>query len=133
LKTNSRLKFIVFLLFTVFTVSQVVSQKVGLVLSGGGATGFAHIGVIKALEERGIPIDYITGTSAGALVGSMYAIGYSPAEIEAYVLSERFQLMSNGKLERNQEFLFHLCSPRAKRYAARRSTPDKAVVKYAAR
>jgi NTE family protein len=106
LRTNSRLKFIVFLLFSVFTAFPSFSQKVGLVLSGGGATGFAHIGVIKALEERGIPIDYITGTSAGALVGSMYAIGYSPAEIEAYVLSERFQLMSNGKLERSQEFLF---------------------------
>ncbi len=106
MKTNCRLKFIVFLLFTVFTASTIFSQKVGLVLSGGGATGFAHIGVIKALEERGIPIDYITGTSAGALVGSMYSIGYSPAEIEEYVLSERFQLMSSGKLERNQEFLF---------------------------
>lgn len=106
MKTNSRLKFIVFLLFSVFTASTIFSQKVGLVLSGGGATGFAHIGVIKALEERGIPIDYITGTSAGALVGSMYSIGYSPAEIEEYVLSERFQLMSSGKLERSQEFLF---------------------------
>jgi len=58
-------------------------QKVGLVLSGGGATGLAHIGVLKALEEKGIPIDFITGTSAGALVGSLYASGYSPAEIEA--------------------------------------------------
>lgn len=106
MKTISRLKFIVFLLFTVFTASTIFSQKVGLVLSGGGATGFAHIGVIKALEERGIPIDYITGTSAGALVGSMYSIGFTPAEMEAYVLSERFQLMSAGKLERNQEFLF---------------------------
>lgn len=63
-------------------------QKVGLVLSGGGATGLAHIGVLKALEEKGIPIDYITGTSAGALVGSLYASGFSPDEIEAYVLSE---------------------------------------------
>lgn len=83
------------------------SQQVGLVLSGGGAAGFAHIGVIKALEERGIPIHYITGTSAGALVGSMYAIGYSPAEMEAYVLSEQFQLMALGKLERKDEFLFN--------------------------
>jgi NTE family protein len=83
------------------------NQKVGLVLSGGGATGFAHIGVIKALEERGIPIHFITGTSAGALVGSMYSIGYSPAEMEAYVLSEQFQLMALGKLERKYEFLFN--------------------------
>ena len=61
---------------------QIVSaQKVGLVLSGGGAKGAAHIGVIKALEENNIPIDYITGTSIGAIIGSLYAMGYSPEEI----------------------------------------------------
>lgn len=81
-------------------------QKVGLVLSGGGATGLAHIGVLKALEERGIPIDYITGTSAGALVGSMYAAGYSPDEIEQYVLSDEFQLMTKGKVKSDQRFLY---------------------------
>ncbi len=81
-------------------------QKIGLVLSGGGAAGIAHIGVLKALEERGIPIDYITGTSAGALVGSLYACGYSPEEIEAYVLSEDFQLMTSGKLGVDKRFLF---------------------------
>ena len=61
---------------------QIVSaQKVGLVLSGGGAKGAAHIGVIKALEENNIPIDYITGTSIGAIIGSLYAMGYSPEEM----------------------------------------------------
>lgn len=74
-------------------------------MSGGGASGFAHIGVIKALEENGIPIDYITGTSAGALVGSLYAAGYSPEEIEAFVLSEDFVLMAQGDIKRSQEFL----------------------------
>lgn len=58
-------------------------QSVGLVLSGGGAKGLAHIGVIKALEENGIPIDYIAGTSMGAIVGGLYAIGYSPAEMDS--------------------------------------------------
>ncbi len=77
-----------------------------MVLSGGGATGLAHIGVLKALEERGIPIDFITGTSAGALVGSMYACGYSPTEIEAFVLREAFQKMSRGELEPNQRFAY---------------------------
>jgi NTE family protein len=81
------------------------AQRVGLVLSGGGASGFAHIGVLKALEENNIPIDYITGTSAGALVGSMYACGYTPSEIEAFVLSEKFQLMTSGDVEPKQEFL----------------------------
>ena len=54
------------------------AQKVGLVLSGGGAKGMTHIGIIRALEENNIPIDYITGTSMGAIIGSLYAMGYSP-------------------------------------------------------
>lgn len=83
-------------------------QKTGLVLSGGGASGFAHIGVIKALEEKGIPIDYITGTSSGALVGSMYACGMSPAEMEALVLSERFLQMATGKLPIQRQFFFQV-------------------------
>ena len=66
------------------------AQKVGLVLSGGGAKGAAHIGVIKALEENGIPIDYITGTSAGAIVGSLFAMGYTPEEKVRVMLSEEF-------------------------------------------
>jgi len=55
--------------------------KIGLVLSGGGARGFAHIGVIQALNEAGIFPDVVSGTSAGAIVGSLYADGYSPQEI----------------------------------------------------
>ena len=55
--------------------------KVGLVLSGGGAKGAAHIGVLKYIEEAGIPIDYIAGTSMGSIVGGMYALGYSSSEI----------------------------------------------------
>ena len=50
-------------------------KKVGVVLSGGGAKGFAHVGVLKVLEEIGIPIDYIAGTSMGAVVGGLYAVG----------------------------------------------------------
>ena len=82
-------------------------QRVGVVLSGGGASGVAHVGVLKALEENQIPIDYIVGTSAGALVGAMYASGFSPAEIEAYVLSESFQLMVKGQEEAQQQYLFY--------------------------
>ena len=81
-------------------------QRIGLVLSGGGASGVAHLGVIKALEEYNIPIDYITGTSAGALVGSMYACGYSPKQIEDFVLSDDFLMMSSGKLSPDKRFLF---------------------------
>ncbi len=73
-------------------------QTVAVVLSGGGARGMAHIGVLKALEENNIPIDYIAGTSIGAIVGGMYAAGYSPEEIESLVLSEKFSLASAGRV-----------------------------------
>ncbi len=56
--------------------------KIGLVLSGGGAKGMAHIGVIKVLEKYNIPIDYITGTSMGSIIGGLYAIGYSANDLE---------------------------------------------------
>ncbi len=59
--------------------------KIGLVLSGGGARGFAHIGVLKVLEENNVPIDYIVGTSMGSIIGGLYAIGLSPKEIESGV------------------------------------------------
>ena len=64
------------------TSSTTERPKIGLVLSGGGARGFAHIGVLKVLEENNIPIDYIVGTSMGSIVGGLYAIGLSPEEIE---------------------------------------------------
>jgi len=64
------------------TAEEKARPKIGLALSGGGARGGAHIGVLKALEELGIPIDYIAGTSMGAIVGGYYAAGYSPRQIE---------------------------------------------------
>lgn len=75
-------------------------------MSGGGAAGLAHIGVLKALEENHIPIDYICGSSAGALVGAMYSCGYTPQEIEAYVTSPSFILMTNGELPSDKRFLY---------------------------
>lgn len=81
-------------------------QSVGLVLSGGGAKGIAHIGVIKALEENGIPIDYITGTSMGAIVGGLYACGYSPDEILALILSDEFSSWSTGTIDQNKTFYY---------------------------
>jgi NTE family protein len=61
--------------------------KIALVLSGGGAKGFAHIGVLKVLEEEGIPVDMIVGTSMGSLVGGIYSLGYSASELESFVKS----------------------------------------------
>ncbi|HEX7366654.1 MAG TPA: patatin-like phospholipase family protein [Pelobium sp.] len=84
----------------------VFAQKVGLVLSGGGAKGLAHIGVLKALEENNIPIDYITGTSMGGVVGAMYAAGYSPDEIEYVALSTDFQDWVSGKYDSDYSYFF---------------------------
>ncbi|MBB5172194.1 patatin-like phospholipase family protein [Texcoconibacillus texcoconensis] len=56
--------------------------KIGLALGSGGSRGFAHIGVLKVLEEEGIPVDFIAGSSMGALVGSLYGAGYSPSILE---------------------------------------------------
>jgi NTE family protein len=65
-----------------WSLTETGRPKIGLVLSGGGARGGAHVGVLKALEEIGVPIDYIAGTSMGAIIGGFYAAGYNAAEIE---------------------------------------------------
>jgi NTE family protein len=100
---KKHLKHLAILITLILLTFSAKAQKVGLVFSGGGATGFAHIGVLKALEENNIPIDYITGTSAGALIGALYASGLSPWQIEEIVLDSRFQLMANGELEDEYE------------------------------
>jgi len=89
------------------------SQKVGLVLSGGGASGIAHIGVIKALEENHIPIDYITGTSMGAFIGALYAAGYTPEEMEQLVVSPRFQETAKGIIANKFIYYFKQPAPNA--------------------
>ena len=86
--------------------SLLCAQKVGLVMSGGGAKGLAHIGVIKALEEENIPIDYATGTSMGAIVAALYAMGYTPDEMIASMKSEDFQHWYTGTLDRKYMFYF---------------------------
>src|SRR5688500_20185454 len=62
--------------------------RIGLVLSGGSAKGFAHIGVIAALERMGVPIDVVTGTSMGAVLGGFYAIGYTPQQLREIAASQ---------------------------------------------
>ncbi len=70
--------------------------KIGLVLSGGGAKGYAHVGVIRKLEEHGIVPDYITGTSMGSIVGALYAIGYTPDQMENIITSVNWdEVISN--------------------------------------
>lgn len=98
------IRIVIYLLCLLFSYTA-FSQKVGLVLSGGGAPGFAHIGAIKALEESGIPIDCISGTSAGALIGGMYAAGMSPKEMIEFVSTSQFNRITKGRLEENERFL----------------------------
>ena len=87
------------------------AQSVGLVLSGGGAKGMAHIGVIKALEENHIPIDYVAGTSMGAIVGGMYAIGMSPDEMVALLKSDDFKRWSTGEVEQKYIYYYKNADP----------------------
>jgi len=99
-----RIKYLaLFISICFFTMN---SQQIGVVLSGGGSAGIAHIGVLKALEENNIPIDYITGTSSGALIGAYYAIGYSPEQIEKIVLSDFFQSAAKGELKYQDGYYF---------------------------
>ncbi|MDI1356443.1 MAG: patatin-like phospholipase family protein [bacterium] len=97
--------YLLILVFFCHSQSRLFSQKIGLVLSGGGASGMCHIGVIKALEENKIPIDYVTGTSIGGLIGAFYAIGYSPVEIEAIVKTYFFQSISKGDVPVKYEYM----------------------------
>jgi NTE family protein len=115
------LKFIALLLLITFilllplygqeTSSPEKRKTVAVVLSGGGAKGVAHVGVLKALEEKGIAIDYITGTSVGAMVGGMYAAGYSPDEILELMSSQEFSEASTGRLNKKHDYYFYKNDP----------------------
>jgi NTE family protein len=89
-----------------FSLSYSYAQGVGLVLSGGGAKGLAHVGVLKALEENNVPIDYLAGTSMGGVVAACYAAGLNPQQIEDIVTSDDFQRWINGKLERGYNYYY---------------------------
>lgn len=89
------------------------SQKVALVLSGGGSRGAAHIGVIRALEEQHIPITYIAGTSIGAIIGSLYASGYTPDEIESLITSDEFNRIAAGIPDDQYSMFFRKDNPNA--------------------
>ena len=86
--------------------SSLNAQKVAVVLSGGGATALAHVGFLKVLEENNVPVDYICGTSMGAVVAAMYASGYSVASIDSLVRSEEFLDMATGNRNDQLDFYF---------------------------
>ena len=87
-----------------------IRKKVGVVLSGGGAKGMAHIGVLKVLEKAGIPVDIVTGTSIGSIVGGLYAIGYNAHSLDSmvrtqdwtYVITDKENLRNQGLLDRKK-------------------------------
>ena len=83
-------------------------ESVGLVLSGGGAKGIAHVGVIKALEDNDIPIDYITGTSMGAIVGSLYSCGWTPDSMLRFFESPDFGYWSTGTINPADKYYFDM-------------------------
>ncbi len=89
------------------------AQRIGVVLSGGGAVGLTHIGVLKALEENGIPIDYIAGSSMGALIGALYASGISPAQMDSLFQSDLYQQMAQGGVEPAFTYYFKQDAPDA--------------------
>lgn len=103
-----------FLICTVAIQSISARETIGLVLSGGGAKGVAHIGVIKALEDNGIPVDYVTGTSMGAIVGSLYSCGWNPEQMLGLILSPDFKYWSTGTLNEKFEYLVSMQQPTPK-------------------
>jgi NTE family protein len=100
-------KLLLFLfLIPLFIFSQKRQPKVGLVLSGGGAKGFAHIAVLKEIDKAGIQLDYIGGTSMGAIIGGLYAIGYSAVQIEEIVQKTDFVNLLRDRLPRSTSTFF---------------------------
>ena len=93
-------------------ISTLQAQKIGLVLSGGGAPGIAHIGVLKALEENNIPVDYIAGTSIGGIVGGMYAMGMTPDDMIEVLKSNDFKNWISGELEPENVYYYRLSDPK---------------------
>ena len=85
----------------------VSARKVGVVMSGGGAKGLYHIGVLEALEENGIPIDCVAGTSMGSIIAAMYAAGYSPAEMRAIVSSGVVKEWVSGRIDPNRYMSYY--------------------------
>lgn len=80
-------------------------KKVALVLSGGGAKGTAYIGALKVIEEVGIPIDYVIGTSMGAIIGGLYSIGYTTSQLDSMVQTQDWEVLLSDKIERKRQTL----------------------------
>ena len=94
-----RIGFFLFLLFvSLGTIAQQERPKIGVVLSGGGAKGIAHIGVLKALEEEGLRPDYISGTSMGSIIGGLYALGYTANQLDTIIRAVNWDLVLSNNI-----------------------------------
>ena len=100
-----RILAIIISIFTLFPL-YISAQSVGVVMSGGGAKGLYHIGVLRALEENDIPIDYISGTSMGSIVGAFYASGYSVEEMEQIALSGDLERWTSGRVDAKYHYYY---------------------------
>ena len=98
---------VILMLSGLLVCAQLNAQKVAVVLSGGAAKGIAHIGVLKALEENEIPVDYVVGTSMGGIVAGCYAAGMSPEQIEELMLKENLLRWINGQLEDGYNYYYN--------------------------
>ena len=98
--TLRRLLCVGLLLLLVVPTVEAQRKKVGIVLSGGGAKGVAHIGVLQVLEKAGIPVDVIVGTSMGSIVGGLYAIGYSADQLDSLVRVQDWMFLLSDKVNR---------------------------------
>ena len=97
---------LIYILLLIMLPTMLNAQKVGLVMSGGGARGLAHIGVIKMLEENNIPIDYVAGTSMGAIIAALYSMGYTPDEMIALMKTDDFQRWYTGTMDQDYMYYF---------------------------
>lgn len=99
---------VAFFLLPIISKAQETTKrpKIGLVLSGGGAKGFAHIGVLKVLEQAGVKIDYIGGTSMGAVVGGLYASGYSATQIDSIFTNTNFDELLQDYIPRSSKSFY---------------------------
>ena len=96
-----KLLFVLFLCLSMHPLGLMAERpKVAVVLCGGGAKGAAHIGALKVIEEAGVPVDMVVGTSMGAIVGGLYAIGYTPEQLDSIISSQNWETLLSDQTER---------------------------------
>ena len=121
-------RIVAILLTMIMLTGTLCAQSVGLVLSGGGAKGITHIGIIQALEENSIPIDYVAGTSIGAIIGGLYAMGYTPQEMLDLIGSREFQQCYSGTIDKDNLYYIKQNNPTPALYTIKANIDDSVTV-----